>query len=109
MAAQERTLELLRLAGIAGIITANSFINTIFRWLQHARHGRAIDAIKLEAPIFVLGHWRTGTTLLHELMILDERFSYPDTYACLEPNHTLLTEHFVKKHMSWVVPNQRPI
>jgi hypothetical protein len=57
----------------------------------------------------VIGHWRTGTTLLHELMILDPRFTYPDTYACLEPNHTLLTEHFVKRWLSFLVPRRRPM
>ena len=28
-----------------------------------------------EPPIFIIGHWRTGTTFLHELLMLDERFT----------------------------------
>ena len=35
-----------------------------------------------EEPIFVIGHWRSGTTLLHELLVLDPRHTYADTYAC---------------------------
>src|SRR5205085_219832 len=65
---------------IAIIITFVSFTNTLLRLLQDALLGRAIRAAKIkEPPIFILGHWRTGTTLLHELMICDERFGYPTT------------------------------
>lgn len=97
-------------AYIAAIISGVSFTHMVLRWMQHGRYGRQIAGTRIEQqPIFVLGHWRTGTTLLHELLILDDRFSYPDTYACLEPNHTLLTEHFVKRWMQWVVPKSRPM
>ena len=95
---------------IAGIVTWISAIHMVLRWLQYGRFGTRIAATPIPLhPIFVIGHWRTGTTLLHELLILDERFAYPDTYACLEPNHTLLTEHFVKRYMSWFVPSRRPM
>jgi len=97
-------------AYIAAIVSGVSFTHMVLRWMQHGRFGRQIRDTPIPLhPIFVLGHWRTGTTLLHELLILDERHSYPDTYACLEPNHTLLTEHFVKRWMKWVVPNRRPM
>jgi omega-hydroxy-beta-dihydromenaquinone-9 sulfotransferase len=85
-------------------------LHMVLRLQQQGRFGDRIAATPIPLhPIFVIGHWRTGTTLLHELMILDERFSYPDTYACLEPNHTLLTEQFVKRYMSWLVPRRRPM
>ena len=42
--------------------------------------------------IVVLGYWRSGTTLLHELLCLDQRFTYPTTHACMNPHHFLLTE-----------------
>ena len=40
----------------------------------------------------VLGYWRSGTTLLHELLCLDSRYTYPTTHACMNPHHFLLTE-----------------
>jgi hypothetical protein len=99
-----------KFAYIAAIITGVSFTHTVLRWLQFGRFGKQIAETEIPLhPIFVLGHWRTGTTLLHELLILDERFSYPDTYACLVPNHTLLTEHFAKRWLKWVVPGRRPM
>ena len=33
-------------------------------------------------PLFVIGHWRSGTTLLHELLTLDARFARPNTFQC---------------------------
>ena len=70
---------------IAVAITIMSFANTLLRLVETAIYGRAVRGTKVEPPIFVIGHWRTGTTLLHELMVRDERFGYPTTYQCLEP------------------------
>jgi hypothetical protein len=62
-----------------------------------------------DAPLFIIGHWRTGTTLLHELLILDQRHQYPNTYECLEPNHFLLTEGFFRRWVRFLVPSRRPM
>ncbi len=42
--------------------------------------------------VVVLGYWRSGTTLLHELLCLDTRYTYPTTHACMNPHHFVLTE-----------------
>ena len=42
--------------------------------------------------IFVLGFWRSGTTLMHELMAVDERFCFPSNYAAFHPHHFVFTE-----------------
>jgi len=42
--------------------------------------------------IVVLGYWRSGTTLLHELLCLDARYTYPTTHACMNPHHFIFTE-----------------
>ena len=36
-------------------------------------------------PIFIVGHWRTGSTYLHELFALDPRLSVPTTLLCTSP------------------------
>src|SRR5262249_37471285 len=40
-------------------------------------------------PIFILGHWRTGTTYLHELIALDDAFCAPTSLECGAPGHFL--------------------
>ena len=42
--------------------------------------------------VVVLGYWRSGTTLLHELLCLDARYTYPTTHACMNPHHFILSE-----------------
>ena len=56
--------------------------------LQRMIHPMGDD--ELPAPVFVIGHWRAGTTLLHELLVRDPRHTYPNTYDCFGPNHFLL-------------------
>jgi hypothetical protein len=43
-------------------------------------------------PVFIVGHWRSGTTFLHELLVSDPQFAYPSTYACMNPQHFVMTE-----------------
>src|SRR3974377_1277147 len=58
----------------------------LFR-LQEASYADALKAAVLYPPVFVLGFWRSGTTLLHELLCCDQQFGFPSTYACMNPSH----------------------
>src|SRR5262249_32655736 len=87
-----------------------TIFHTLLRWLQGELYGSKLDRTPIrQAPIFIIGHWRTGTTLLHELLILDEQHTFPNTYECLEPNHFLLTENLVKRFLWFLVPAHRPM
>ncbi len=95
---------------IAVIITYVSFHNTLLRLIQDAIYGRAVRKTQIkEPPIFLLGHWRTGTTLLHELMICDPRFGYPTTIECMMPNHFLLTEYYFTTWFKFLISSSRPM
>ena len=83
--------------------------NTSLRFLQTLVYGRQIARLTLpDDPIFVIGHWRTGTTLLHELLSLDSRHTAPTTYQCFAPNHFLLTERLLKRWTAFTLPANRP-
>ncbi len=95
---------------IAGIVTVTSTMNLALRWMQHGLHGEALARTPLDKqPIFVIGHWRTGTTLLHELLIQDPQFNFPDFFDCFNPNHNLISEGFFKKYLKVLAPEQRPM
>jgi hypothetical protein len=95
---------------LAIIITLISMINTALRLVQEALFGDHPERTPLTGPpIFIIGHWRTGTTLLHELLILDPRHGSPTTYQCLAPNHFLLTERLFKRLLWWMMPSRRPM
>jgi len=59
--------------------------------------------------VFIIGHWRTGTTFLHELMALDPRHRCPTTYESLSPNHFLVSERFVRYWLWFILPRTRPM
>jgi omega-hydroxy-beta-dihydromenaquinone-9 sulfotransferase len=95
---------------IAVIVTFVSCFHSLLRLLQNILYGRRIARTAIrEAPIFIVGHWRTGTTFLHELLILDRRHAYPNTYQCLAPNHFLLTERLFTRWLGFMMPTRRPM
>ncbi len=59
--------------------------------------------------MFILAQWRNGTTYIHELMILDDRFTFPTTFQCCAPYQTMVTEWFVTRCLRFLVPNKRPM
>jgi hypothetical protein len=61
--------------------------------LQNRLYRRILGRFDLRPPLFLVGHWRSGTTLLHELLALDESFAAPSTQACFNPHHFLLARH----------------
>lgn len=76
------------------------------RWL----FARRADGMPLvDDPIFVIGHWRSGTTLLHEYLTVDDRFASPTTFQCFNPLSFLVTEWWLKPATSFLLPKQRPM
>jgi hypothetical protein len=95
---------------MAGIISLVSMINSVLWAIQVMLLGRRIAKTRIEEdPIFVIGHWRSGTTLLHELLVLDARHTYPDTYDCFAPNHFLISGWFARPTLSLLMPKRRPM
>jgi hypothetical protein len=95
---------------IAAIVTVVSVGHTVLRLVEEVVYGRRVRRTTFaEAPLFIVGHWRTGTTLLHELLILDERHTFPTTYECLDANHFLLTEGWLPRLLPFLMPSRRPM
>ncbi|MDP1560403.1 MAG: sulfotransferase [Pirellulaceae bacterium] len=84
--------------------------NSVLAALQQWRFGKRIQHQPIEpAPIFVVGHWRSGTTLLHELLSLDDRFGYPTTLECFLPHHFLVSEPVFRPLLKVLLPSKRPM
>lgn len=91
-------------------ITALSVLNSSNDLWESVLLGGKIARQKIEhPPIFILGHWRSGTTLLHNLMTMDPQFTYPNLYQVMYPGNFLLTERVVTKLTGWVLPETRPM
>ena len=84
--------------------------NTAFHWADRLIYGRRVARTPIaQPPLFIVGHWRTGTTLLHELMVRDEQFSYPTTFQVMAPHHFLLTSGFLPRLLRHALPTSRPM
>lgn len=95
---------------MAFMIGLISPFNAMMGVAQRVRYGGLIEKTRIEEPpVFIIGHWRSGTTYLHELMHLDSRFVSPTTYQCFSPHHFLLTEWFMARYGSFLMPKQRPM
>jgi hypothetical protein len=96
--------------GQAATVTMVSAFNSLGERLSEARFRRQLQAPPTTPPpLFIVGHWRSGTTLLHELLMLDPTFCCPNTWQCCVPGHFLLTEGVVSNVVAWMVPKKRPM
>lgn len=92
------------------IITAFAPINSIGALVQSILFNRRIRETEFVAPpIFVIGHWRSGTTYLQELLSLDPHHASPTTLHAFAANHFLITEWFITRFLHWLLPSRRPM
>jgi omega-hydroxy-beta-dihydromenaquinone-9 sulfotransferase len=85
-----------------------SFMNSVLNGLQRLVYGRRIAATALAPPVFIIGHWRSGTTFLHELLTRDPNLTAPSTYECFCPGHFHLSARVFTK-LDYLIPSTRPM
>ncbi|MBQ6051461.1 MAG: sulfotransferase [Bacteroidaceae bacterium] len=59
-------------------------------------------------PLFILGHWRSGTTFVHNIFAQDKHFGYTTTYQTVFPHYVMALQGFFKPTMGWLMPDKRP-
>ena len=65
--------------GLMVTITGAAAFNSVMEPISNLRVGRQLARPPTTPPpLFIIGHWRSGTTLLHELTMLDDRFCCPN-------------------------------
>ncbi|MGE5191928.1 MAG: sulfotransferase family protein [Deltaproteobacteria bacterium] len=95
----------------AAFVSLVSFINSYYRRQEERRFGPAIEKVEItEPPLFVLGHWRSGTTHLHNLLALDtDQFAFANTYQVVNPHTFLSTEEVNTRRFAFLLPDKRPM
>ena len=82
---------------------------SLFAPIQDRRYDKLLRDKPLEhEPVFILGHWRSGTTFVHNVMACDRHFGYCTTYQTVFPHLMMWGQPFFKKTMSWLMPDHRP-
>ncbi len=68
-----------------------------------------IDITSTPPPLFVIGHWRSGTTLLHNMLSNDARFSWPTLLQCFFPTSILTPSSILRFLARMQMPSTRPM
>jgi hypothetical protein len=92
-------------------ISLTSVINSYYRFVEDRNFRSEIKRVTLRhPPLFILGHWRSGTTLIHYLLAQDtQRFSFANTYQVVNPYTFLTTEATMTRRFAKLVPPTRPM
>ena len=90
------------------VITLGSFQNALLAGWENLVYGRRVRDATIYPPLFVLGIFRSGTTLLHNLLAQDDRFAYPNVYQTCYPKTFLTTESTSSRVVGFFLPDRRP-
>lgn len=59
------------------------------------------------APVFIIGHWRSGTTYVHNIFTQDEQFGYCTTYQTVFPHMMLWGYPLFRTMVKLFMPSTR--
>ncbi|MFT6209959.1 MAG: hypothetical protein ACJATE_000554 [Bacteroidia bacterium] len=91
------------------VITVMITLYTPIIWFERFRYGKKIRETKVKAPIFILGHQRSGTTYLNYLLCRDSQF------GCLTVKESFMPWVYLtaERHLEWMLgrslPDKRPM
>jgi len=79
-----------------------------FRWYEELYYHFIIRKNKkIKDPVFIIGHWRSGTTYLHQVLAQDHKMGYVTTYQTVFP-HYLYSKFLFLRFMKAQMPEKRP-
>ncbi len=64
---------------------------------------------EIRPPLFILGHARSGTTWLHNLLSLDPAFGHLTTFQAFAPELSLIGERTLKPLLEGLLPKSRKL
>lgn len=91
-------------------ITLFVLFSAPFRGIQNLYIKRKLKGIDLndKPPVFVVGHWRSGTTHLHYLLWQDEQFVCLDAFQAFFFNVAFVSKTVMKPILNAFMPSTRP-
>ncbi|MBW1749449.1 MAG: sulfotransferase [Deltaproteobacteria bacterium] len=88
--------------------TAMACGNSVLAPWERYRQSDKIEAAVVRAPIFIIGHHRSGTTHLWNLMATDSRLVYPTVLQAVFPHTFLTCEQAIHGMATRFTPSKRP-
>ena len=88
----------------------SSFWSSFMAFREKLLYGRKIKNTPVPTnPIFIIGHWRSGSTYLHQLFGCDPQFTVPDQLQCTYPESFISGRKFIEPIMGFMIPDKRPM
>jgi len=79
-------------------VTLSTFLTSPLRIWERVHYTRAVRRTDVHpAPVFILGHWRSGTTHLHNLLCQDRNFGFLTTFQAMAPGFCLTGDGMIKR------------
>ena len=91
------------------LLTLSSLATSVQRRVEIRTYGQAVAATAIRPPLFLLGHWRAGTTHLHNLLAVDPQFAFPNSYQAVFAHTFLSTESMAAPAIASLVTERRPM
>jgi len=87
-----------------------SWVTTPLRVIEYLRFNRKIKKTEItKDPLFIIGHYRTGTTYLITLLAYDKSKGYVSNLEGYAPHFFLAFHKFTKALIDMSLPEQRPM
>ena len=84
--------------------------SSLFHQAEKLRYSKKLRKVAIpEDPVFIIGHWRTGTTYLHQLFNLDPGLCTPTLFQVAIPDSFLISYPFLGPVLRRAVSNRRPM
>jgi len=81
-----------------------------FRYRDSHFMKKMYDKIHIDkSPVFLLGHWRGGTTYLHNMLSKDDQFGFFSTFDAYLPGACITGERLLKGIVAGSLPKKRPM
>lgn len=91
------------------VITLLIVLFTPLIWWERLRWDKQIRETEVKAPVFILGHQRSGTTYLHYLLGRDPQFAFLSVKESFMPWLYLSFEKMLQRMLGNRVPEKRPM
>ena len=92
-----------------GLLFCDALFAPMRLWQTLAYNRRIVREELHPEPLFLLGFWRSGTTLLHNLLSMDPRWGFVNTYQAAMPDVFLAGQNRVRRMIEKSLPPNRGV
>ena len=82
-------------------ICLSTFLTSPLRIYENVRYKEVFKGVTIDPePIFIIGHWRSGSSHLHNLLCQDPNLGYVSTFQAMAPGFSTVGDWLIKPTLS---------